>query len=307
MKAFTITYTGSNLTCTAYLEGGTLYLVDSTTRTFSLSHNDYNTLTELIAAINLITGYSATLIAPGTTASIELNEISSAHAANLKSTLYTMTYGNYTSPKKVTDFLNASANDIHYSWLDDADADIENYTEKKFKSTTITSQSIDVSREKIATCNDYEAYVGLRSNAYYLEDYAPLVTLSALTIDGITVTPSYTILDYNRIILTSNAETTVFIPGKSKMTVTLSYGYAVDSTEGKLASEYSTLFVAQKYLQATFSENKTTGKAATRQHAGTSYSVDMMVSEESRTNKDWIYRMRDIKKALGGRMGYVFA
>jgi hypothetical protein len=281
--------------------------VDSTTRTFSLSHNDYNTLTELIAAINLITGYSATLIAPGTTASIELNEISSAHAANLKSTLYTMTYGNYTSPKKVTDFLNASANDIHYSWLDDADADIENYTEKKFKSTTITSQSIDVSREKIATCNDYEAYVGLRSNAYYLEDYAPLVTLSALTIDGITVTPSYTILDYNRIILTSNAETTVFIPGKSKMTVTLSYGYAVDSTEGKLASEYSTLFVAQKYLQATFSENKTTGKAATRQHAGTSYSVDMMVSEESRTNKDWIYRMRDIKKALGGRMGYVFA
>jgi len=307
MRAFTITYTGANATCTAYLEGGVLYLVDSATRSFSLSHNDYNTLTELITAINLITGYSATLIAPGTTASIELNEISSAHAANLKSTLYTMTYGNYTSPKKVTDFLNASANDIHYSWLDDADADIENYTEKKFKSTTITSQSIDVSREKIATCNDYEAYVGLRSNAYYLEDYAPLVTLSALTIDGITVTPSYTILDYNRIILTSNAETTVFIPGKSKMTVTLSYGYAVDSTEGKLASEYSTLFVAQKYLQATFSENKTTGKAATRQHAGTSYSVDMMVSEESRTNKDWIYRMRDIKKALGGRMGYVFA
>ena len=306
MRAFTITYTGASLTCTAYLEGGTLYLVDSQTRSFSLAHADFNTLTELIAAINLITGYTATLIAPGTTASTELNEISSSHTANLKSTLYTMTYGNYTSPKKVCDFLNVSANDVHYSWLDDADADIETFTGKKFKSTTITSQSIDVSREKIATCNDYEAYVGLRSNAYYLEDYAPLVTLSALTIDGITVTPSYTILDYNRIILTSNAETTVFIPGQSKMTVTLSYGYAVDSTEGKLASEYSTLFVAQKYSQASFSEDKSKGSSATRHHAGTVYDVSMEFSEEKKTEREWTYRMRDIKKALGGRMGYVF-
>jgi len=306
MRAFTITYTGSNATCTAYLEGGTLYLVDSTTRTFPLSNANYDTLTELIAAINLLTGYTATLIAAGTIASTELNEISSSHAANLKSTLYTMTYGNYTSPKKVCDFLNASANDVHYSWLDEADNDIENYTGKKFKSTTITSQSIDVSREKIATCNNYEAYAGLRSNAYYLEDYAPLVTLSALTIDGITVTPSYTILDYNKIILTSNAETTVFIPGKSKMTVTLSYGYAVDSTEGKLASEYSTLFVAQKYSQASFSEEKSKGSAATRHHAGSVYDVSMEFSEEKKTEREWSRRMQDIKKALGGKMGYVF-
>ena len=98
-------------------------------------------MTELITAINLITGYACVLIAPGTTASTELNEISSLHKANLKSTLYTMTYGNYTSPKKVTDFLNADANDIQSTWLDDADADIENYTGKKFKSTTCSENT----------------------------------------------------------------------------------------------------------------------------------------------------------------------
>jgi len=307
MRAFTITYTGSATACTAYLEGGTLYLVDSTTRTFPLSHTDYQTLSKLVTAINSLTGYSATLVAPGTTASTELNEISSTHAANLKSMIYTMTYGNYTSPKIVCDFLNANANDIHYTWLDDADTDIENYTGKKFRSTTITNQSIDVSREKITTCNDYEAYTSLKSNAYYLYEWAPLGTLSALTIDGIAVTPSYVIVGYNTLILTSSAETTVFIPGKNKMTITLSYGYDSTTNEGKLASEYCTLFVANKYNQASFSEDRSLGRSATRQHAGTVYSVDMEFQEETKVQKEWDRRMKEIKAILGKSVRCTFA
>ena len=303
MDAFSIQYTGAQTTAVIWKESGVFYItIGSTTNSYNLSDPTKDTIGELVSILDALSDVSCSLIAPTGTSSSLLNDISQDHKADIKTAIYYAGCNNYSSPKKVTELLNVPATDIKNSWLDEADADIEGYTGKKFRVQTVTSQSIDVSKAFISTNNDFEGHTGLIGNAYYLEDYAPLVSLASLTIDGTAVTPSYAILDYSRIILTSDAEAISWVPGKSKATLSITYGYAEDSTEGKLASEYSTLFTAVKYLHASFSESKESGSAATRQHADVVYSVEMEISEEGKTRKDWQNRMKEIKKALGGRM-----
>jgi len=303
VDAFSIQYTGAQTTAVIWKESGVFYItIGSTTNSYNLSDPAKDTIGELVSILDALSDVSCSLIAPTGTSSSFLNDISQEHKADIKTAIYYAGYNNYSSPKKLTELLNVPATDIKNSWLDEADADIEGYTGKKFRVQTVTSQSIDVSKAFISTNNDYEGHTGLISNAYYMEDYAPLVSLTSLTIDGTAVTPSYAIIDYSRIILTSDAEASSWVPGKSKAALSITYGYAQDSTEGKLASEYSTLFTAVKYLHASFSESKESGSAATRQHADVVYSVEMEMSEEGKTRKDWQNRMKEIKKALGGRM-----
>ena len=303
MDAFSIQYTGAQTSAAIWKESGVFYItIGSTTNSYNLSDPAKDTIGELVSILDALSDVSCSLIAPTGTSSSLLNDISQDHKADIKTAIYYAGYNNYSSPKKLTELLNVPATDIKNSWLDEADADIEGYTGKKFNIQTVTSQSIDVSKAFISTNNDYEGHTGLIGNAYYLEDYAPLISLTSLTIDGTAVTPSYAILDYSRVILTSDAEASSWVPGKSKATLSITYGYALDSTEGKLASEYSTLFTAVKYLHASFSESKESGSAATRQHADVVYSVEMEISEEGKTRKDWQNRMKEIKKALGGRM-----
>lgn len=303
MDAFSIQYTGAQTTAVIWKESGVFYItIGSTTNSYNLSDPAKDTIGELVSILDALSDVTCTLIAPTGTSSSLLNDISQDHKADIKTAIYYAGHSNYSSPKKVTELLNVPAAEIKNSWLDEADADIEGYTGKKFRVQTLTSQSIDVSKAFISTNNDFEGHTGLIGNAYYMEDYAPLVSLVSLTIDGTTVTPSYAILDYSRIILTSDAEAISWVPGKNKATLSITYGYAEDSTEGRLASEYSTLFTAVKYLHASFSESKESGSAATRQHADVVYSVEMEISEEGKTRKDWQNRMKEIKKALGGRM-----
>jgi len=288
VDAFSIQYTGAQTTAVIWKESGVFYItIGSTTNSYNLSDPAKDTIGELVSILDALSDVSCSLIAPTGTSSSFLNDISQEHKADIKTAIYYAGYNNYSSPKKLTELLNVPATDIKNSWLDEADADIEGYTGKK---------------AFISTNNDYEGHTGLIGNAYYLEDYAPIVSLASLTIDGTAVTPSYAILDYSRIILTSDAEASSWVPGKSKAALSITYGYAQDSTEGKLASEYSTLFTAVKYLHASFSESKESGSAATRQHADVVYSVEMEMSEEGKTRKDWQNRMKEIKKALGGRM-----
>lgn len=306
MDAFSIQYTGAQTAASIWKESGVFYItVGSTTTSYDLSEATKDTVGELVSLLDGLTDVTCNLIAPTGTGSSLLNDISQDHKADIKTAVYYAGYNNYSSPKKVTELLSVAPVEIKNSWLDEADNDIESFTGKKFRLQTLTSQSIDVSKGFISTNNDYEAYAGLRNNAYYLDDYAPLVTLSSLTIDGIAVTPSHVVLDYDKIILTSDAETTVWPPGKGKAVLTITYGHSSDSTEGKLASEYSTLFAAVKYLHAAFSENKASGSAATRHHADVVYSVEIESSEEAKTRKEWYSRMNGIKKSLGASIKYV--
>jgi|GEM_PF-1589133 len=307
MDAFSIQYTGAQTSAVVWKESGVFYItIGSSTTSYNLSESTKDTIGEIVSLLDALTDVACILIAPTGTSCSLLNDISQDHKADIKTAIYYAGYNNYSSPKKVTELLGVNPTDIKNSWLDEADNDIESYTGKKFRLQTLTSQSIDVSKRFISTNNDFEHYGILKGNAYYIEDYAPLASLTSLTIDGISVTPSYAILDYGEIILTSQAEASAWIQGKSKATLSITYGYAQDSNEGMLASEYSTLFTAVKYLHASFSESKASGSAATRQHADVVYSVEMESSEESKTRKEWYSRMKDIKKTLGASMKYVF-
>ena len=307
MDAFSIQYTGAQTSAVVWKESGVFYItIGSSTTSYNLSESTKDTIGELVSLLDALTDVACTLITPTGTSSSLLNDISQDHKADIKTAIYYAGYNNYSSPKKVTELLGVNPTDIKNSWLDEADNDIESFTGKKFRLQTLTSQSIDVSKRFISTNNDFEHYGILKGNCYYLEDYAPLVTLSSLTVDGITVTPSYAVLGYNKNHPYLAGRGLNMDTGQKQGHPSITYGYAQDSNEGRLASEYSTLFTAMKYLHTSFSESKASGSAATRQHADVVYSVEMESSEEAKTRKEWYSRMKDIKKTLGASMKYVF-
>lgn len=302
MQALILHYTGSATKSNAYIEGGTLYIDDSQLRVFDLTHEDYETLGKIKDTLDTLTGYSCTLIADPDTPSIDLNDISSKHPADLKTETYCFGYGNYTNPRHVSEFINVGANDLKQDWFDAADADLESATNKKFRKQKLVEAPINISRDKISTNNEYTKFQ-LCSNAYVC-DFLPITALTSLEIDGITVTPAKTIVTYNTIILTNESETTTWIPGIGKAIVSLEYGYDVETPQGRLAGEFSKLFVAQKHYHANFAEDKADGLAATRQYSSATYSFGEVNSQDNRIQRDWFLRMQAIKKTLTDRIGF---
>ena len=297
--AFSIQYTGAQATATLWKEAGILYLtIGSSTTTYSLSNASYDTLTELTTVLDAVADITCTLIATGTLASTLLNDISQSHKADIKTAIYYAGYNNYTSPKKVTELMDIDAVDVKNTWLDEADSEIEERTGFKFRATTITSTNINIDGGFIYTCNDYQWSQYLYDNAYTLRDYAPVTTLTALTIDGTAVTVTYAIVEHDQIILTSDAETTVWVPGRAKATVTLTYGYATTTKEGIMASEYCTYYVGLKYLGVEHRDQVNEGSADTIHHASVVLETGNAQAEENGLRREWMERMNYLSSKL---------
>lgn len=289
--AFRIQYTGAQTTAVMWKESNILYLtIGSTTTSYNLSNSNYDTLAELVTALDSVTDIDCSAIASGVS-SVLLNDISQSHKADIKTSIYYAGYDNYTSPKKITELLDIDATEVKNTWLDEADAEIEEKTGFVFRSTLLSSQDVNIKASDIYTCNDFEWAHYLSSNACFFREYTPITALSALSINGINVTPTYVILDHDRMILTSGAETTMWVPGRAKVTVTLTYGYDAASPEGQMASEYCTYYVALKYL-ATESRAQTKGGAVdTIHHASVVLETDKSQSEEALMRKEWTEKM----------------
>jgi len=294
-EAFRIQYTGSQSSATMYIENSVLTLtIGTSTTTYALTNASYDTLAELVTALDAVTDVVCSLVAAGTTSSSLLNDISKDYKADIKTYIYTAGYSNYTSPKKICSIVRRTADKIQQSWLDEADAFIENLTGHVFRSTTISATDINVPSGDIHTSEDYAYLYIPSSNAFTLDQYPHVTTLTTLTVNGTSVTPTYVIIDGNTLILSSDAETTTWIPGRAKANVALTYGYPATSKEGILAAEYATLYILQTYMIKELMDAKLSG--ATVQH------MDVVITEgtssEETTRREIISRMAEIEKSL---------
>jgi hypothetical protein len=122
-----------------------------------------------------------------------------------------------------------------------------------------------------------------------------------LTVNGTSVTPTYVIIDGNTLILSSDAETTTWIPGRAKANVALTYGYPATSKEGILAAEYATLYILQTYMIKELMDAKLSG--STVQH------MDVVITEgtssEDATRREIISRMAEIERSLPKKQRFV--
>lgn len=284
-EAFVIQYSGTGVG-QLYKMNNTLYLTqDTSTTTYDLTHVDNNTLTKIVAILNALTYITCTLKGTGTDASTLINDISINYPADIKTQAYVVGYGNYTSPYAISEIIAKSPEDIHQTWFDSTDAFIEKLTGYVFTSATYTGD-IDIKNDNIRTNNNYEYYTDLFKNAYYLSDYAPVTAISALEIDGTTITASTVKLDKNNIILTTDSELTRWIPGLAKATVTITYGYASTSNEAALVREFATLIISGIYHGYDLME-MTTGKVNRVDHMGVTltsegYPIDLVAFEREK-------------------------
>ncbi len=206
------------------------------------------TLDDIVLALNLVDGVTAVLLADGGLNASELNEISRDYPADITARPYLLGHGNYSSPKKISEAIHKEAQEIRSSWLDEADALIESLTGLIFRARSIDDVSIDIRAKDIFSTGDYGAY--RRANGLYLKAYAPINSIEALEIDGVSVTPSKIIAEYDRLILGTGAEVSSWPIGNSKATISLTYGYPKGSRESVLASEFATLYASKKLYES---------------------------------------------------------
>lgn len=294
MEALTISYSGES-EASLWIENSNLALSLDTETEFDLADT---TLGELSLALNLVEGITSNLISDADMEASELNEVSRAYPADIKSQPYFLGQGNYSSPKKVSESSHKSAHEIRNSWLDEADALIESITGLIFRARSIESISIDIKSKDVFSADDYSIYCS--ANGLYLKSYAPIASLDMLKIDGISVTTSTVITDYDRLILTSNSEINSWPVGRSKAEVSLSYGYPKGSRESILASEFATLYVSNKLFESDLKLRQKSG-ATKVTHASVVFENDTS-SEETLSRKEIELRMEMILDHLPKKM-----
>jgi len=297
MDALSIGYAGES-EAKLWIENSTLFIGSEAEIDLSDA-----TLDDLVLALNLVDGVTAQLIAEGELNATELNEISSEYPADIKSRPYFLGHGNYSSPKKISEVSHKDAQEIRSAWLDEADALIESLTGLNFRARSIEDISIDIRARDIFSTEDYSAY--RRANGLYLRQYAPITSIEALEIDGVSVTPSKIIVDYDRLILGSDAEAPSWPIGKSKADISLTYGYAKGSRESVLASEFATLYVSNKLYESGLKLSQKSG-ATKVTHASVVFENDT-IPEEAISRKEIELRMKlileHLPKKLRGVLG----
>lgn len=299
MDALSIFYSGES-EANLWIESSTLTLSLDTDTEFDLADS---TLEDLVLALNLVEDVTAVLIADGDIEASELNEISSEYPADIKSRPYFLGHGNYSSPKKISEVSHKDAQEIRNSWLDEADALIESLTGLNFRARSIEDISIDIRAKDIFSTEDYGEY--RRANGLYLRQYAPITSIEALEIDGVSVTPSKIIVDYDRLILGSDAEAPSWPIGKSKAKVSLTYGYSKGSKESVLASEFATLHTCNILFESDLRLRQKAG-ATKITHASVVFENDT-IPEEAISRKEIELRMKlileHLPKKLRGVLG----
>jgi len=290
MDALSISYSGES-EATLWIENSVLTLSLDTETEFDLSDT---TLGELSLALNLVDGIISNLIADADMEASELNEVSMAYPADIKSEPYFLGQENYSSPKKVSEVSHKNAHEIRNSWLDEADALIESITGLIFRARSIESISIDINSKDVFSADDYG--ICCSSKGIYLKRYAPISSLDTLKIEGVPVTTSTVVADYDRLILTSDSEISSWPIGRSKAEISLSYGYPKSSRESILASEFATLYVSNKLFESDLRLRQKSG-ATKVTHASVVFENDTS-SEETLSRKEIELRMEMILEHL---------
>jgi len=294
MDALSIVYSGES-DAALWIENSILTLSLDTETEFDLTDSS---LDDLALALNLVEGVTATLIADGDIEASDLNEISSEYSADIKSRPYSLGHGNYSNPKKVSEVSHKSAIEIRNSWLDEADSLIESLTGLNFRAKSLEDVSIDIKARDIFSTEDYGEYSC--ANGLYLRQFAPITSIEAVAIDGVSVTPSKAIVDYDRLILTSGAEVSSWQIGKSKVTVSLTYGYAKGSKESVLASEFATLYTCNMLFESDLRLRQKQG-ATKITHASVVFENDT-IPEEAISRKEIELRMKLILEHMPKKM-----
>jgi hypothetical protein len=297
MDALSIVYSGES-EANLWIENSTLFIGSEAEIDLSDA-----TLDDLVLALNLVEGVTTVLLADGELDATDLNEISCEYPADITTRPYLLGLGNYSSPKMISEVSHKSAEEIRSSWLDEADSMIESLTGLIFRARPIEDISIDIKARDIFSTEDYSAY--RRANGLYLRQYAPINSIEALEIDGESVTPSKVIVDYDRLILDTDAEVYSWPIGKSKAKISLTYGYAKGSRESILASEYATLYVSNKLYESDLKLRQKSG-ATKVTHASVVFENDT-ISEETISRKEIELRMElileHLPKKLRGVLG----
>ena len=297
MDALSISYSGKS-EAKLWIENSTLFIGDA--KEIGLSNA---TLGELVMALNLVEGVTAKLMASEDLGAKELNEISREYPADLKRRPYFLGHGNYSSPKMISEVSHNDAQEIRNSWLDEADSLIESLTGLNFRARKIEDISIDIRARDIFSTDDYGAY--RRANGLYLKAYTPITSIESLKIDGVSVTPSKIVVDYDRLILGSDAEVSSWPVGRSKAKASFTYGYPKGSRESILASEFATLYVSNKLYESRLKLSQRSG-ATKVTHASVVFENDT-VSEEAISRKEIELRMKlileHLPKKLRGVLG----
>jgi hypothetical protein len=297
MDALSIFYSGES-EAKLWIENSTLFIGSEAEIDLSDA-----TLDDLVLALNLVDGVTAQLIADGELNASELNEISSEYPADIIIRPYLLGHGNYSSPKKISEVAHKDAQEIRSAWLDEADALIESLSGLNFRARSLEDISIDIRARDVFSTEDYSAY--RRANGLYLRQYAPINSIEALEIDGVSVTPSKIIVDYDRLILGSDAEAPSWPIGKSKADISLTYGYAKGSRESVLASEFATLYVSNKLYESDLRLRQKAG-ATKITHASVVFENDT-IPEEAISRKEIELRMKlileHLPKKLRGVLG----
>lgn len=290
MDALSIRYSGES-GGTMWIEGSVLTLNLDSEVEFDLADT---TIGELSAALNLVEGVNSRPLSDPDISASELNEISMDYPADIRAQTYFLGHGNYSSPKKVSLLSQRSANDIRNSWLDEADAMIESATGLVFRAKSIENATIDIAYRDTFSAEDYGVHC--LPNGLYLRRYAPIYSVGMLKIDGVSVTASTVIADYDRLILTSSSEVKSWPVGLSKAEVSLSYGYPKGSRESVLASDFATLYTLGKLKDFDLATRKNQG--ATKITHGSVVFENDTDSEEAISRKEIELRMEMILDLL---------
>ena len=279
MDALSIAYSGDS-DATLWIESSILTLSLDTEVEFDLADS---TLEDLAEALNLEESITAILISDSDIEATELNEVSKEYPADIKTRPYFLGQGNYSSPKKISEVSHITAEKVRNYWLDEADALIESLTGLIFRAKSITDQSIDIRAIDLFASGDY-GYYAMQSNGLYLRKYAPITSIESLEIEGVSVTASSVVVDYDRMVLSSFSEVSSWPIGRSKASISLTYGYGKGTKESILASEFATLYTCEKLFESDLKQRQKTG-ATKITHASVVFENDTL-SEEVISRKE---------------------
>jgi hypothetical protein len=244
MDIMKITYSGVATTIPLYIENN--ILTCNTTDIAFTGDGAIDTVTKLKTELEKITGITATILNnSGTYDTTKINEISRTFPADVKTGAVYLSYDNYSSPKDVCETFNVPYSNIINSWFDNADTLITAQTGGFIFKEVTETVSIDTNIKNVR-CNDKYSNYSFFANYYnelYLPQYAPIQSVSSLSIDGTSITTTTIVINYSSIILTSDSEVHHFPLGIGTVDLTFTYGYPKTSAYGIMAKQLATYLI----------------------------------------------------------------
>lgn len=244
MDIMKITYSGQATTIPFYIEND--ILTCNTTDIAFTGESAIDTVTKLKTELEKISGITATILNnSGTYDTTKINEISRTFPADVKTKDVYLSYDNYSSPKDVCETFNVPYSNIINSWFDNADTLITAQTRGFIFKEITDTVSINTSAKNTRYNDKYSDYYFFNDyyNELYLPEYAPIQSITSLSIDDDSITTTSVVVTYSSLILTSDSEVHHFPLGIGKVNLTFTYGYPKTSAYGIMAKQLATYLI----------------------------------------------------------------